>query len=286
MTDAPVLRRRRLGATDLMVAELGLGAMDTPTVAEGEETLHLALDLGIDFIDTARLYQGSEYLIGQVVRARGGDRGVSLASKTISRDRDGAQYEVDRSLGVLGVDRIEMYQLHDVSSLQAWDAVMREGGALEGLQIARARGLISHIGMSSHSPKVLEKAITCGEFETVMLEYSAFYREAEPLMALARARDVGIIVMRPLGGSGRTSSIRTQMKAAGQDVYLTPSMLLRYVLSNPDVSVAIPGVRYPDRVRENVALALDYEPMDEPEKRECERQAALLYGPNPTDSGR
>ncbi len=154
-----------------------------------------------------------------------------------------------------------------------------------------ARGLLvtdlaSNAPSSWYSLKVLEKAITCGEFETVMLEYSAFYREAEPLMALARARDVGIIVMRPLGGSGRTSSIRTQMKAAGQDVYLTPSMLLRYVLSNPDVSVAIPGVRYPDRVRENVALALDYEPMDEPEKRECERQAALLYGPNPTDSGR
>ena len=285
MTDAPELRRRRLGATGLMVAELGLGAMDTPTVKEGAETLHLALDLGIDFIDTARIYQGSEYLIGQVVRTRGGDRGFSVASKTISRDRDGAQYEVDRSLGVLGVDHIKLYQLHDVSSLQAWDAVMRDGGALEGLQIARARGLISHIGVSSHSLGVVEKAITCGEFETVMMEYSAFYREMEGLIALARARGVGTIVMRPLGGSGRMSSVRTRMKAPGQDGYLTPTMLLRYVLSNPDVSVAIPGVRYPDRVRENVATSLAYEPLDESEKRECERQAALLYGSSPSAPG-
>lgn len=284
MTDAPGLRRRRLGATGLMVAELGLGAMDTPTVKEGEETLHLALDLGIDFIDTARIYQGSEYLIGQVVRARGGDRGFSVASKTISRDRDGAQYEVDRSLGVMGIDRIELYQLHDVSSLQSWDAVMRDGGALEGLQIARARGLVSHIGVSSHNLEVLEKAITCGEFETVMLEYSAFYRETEGLISLAKARDVGTIVMRPMGGSGRMSSIRTRMKASDDEAYLTPTMLLRYVLSNPDVSVAIPGVRYPDRVRENVALALGYEPLDESEKRECERLAELLYGPGPSAS--
>jgi len=66
------LKKRRLGRTSLMVTELGLGAMDTPQVKEGEETLHLALDMGINFIDTARQYQDSEYLIGKVIRSRGG----------------------------------------------------------------------------------------------------------------------------------------------------------------------------------------------------------------------
>ena len=258
-----------------MVTELGLGAMDTPQVPEGEETLQVALDLGVDFIDTAREYQGSEHLIGQVIRARGGKK-FRISTKTMRRDRDGSQHDVDRSLGLLGTDSIDLYQLHDVSSPESWDAVMRDDGALVGLKIARERGLIGHIGISSHSLDILEKAITCGEFETVMLEYSAFFPQTEGLIALARESDVGVIVMRPLGGSGRMSSVRTQMRATDQKVFPTPTILLQYVLSNSDIAVAIPGTRYPSRIWENVDLALNYEPLDETEKRACERGASLL----------
>jgi predicted aldo/keto reductase-like oxidoreductase len=83
--------------------------------------------------------------------------------------------------------------------------------------------------------------------------------------------------MRPLGGSGRMSSIRTQMQAGEREVFLTPAMLLRYVLSNPNISVAIPGVRYPSRVSENVELAGSYEPLSESEKRRCEEEAQSLF---------
>lgn len=266
------LRKRRLGKTNLMVTELGLGAMDTPTSAEGEATVRAALESGVNFIDTAREYKDSEYLIGQVIRTRRG-KDFYVATKTFSRTRDGSQRDVDRSLKMLGVDRIDLYQLHDVSSTEAWQQVIQEGGALEGLKIAQARGLVDHIGVSSHSLEVLEKAIVCGEFEAVMLEYSAFYRETEGLIALAKEHDVGVIVMRPLGGSGRTSSIRTKMKSSGQVTDLQPAMLLRYVLSHPGISVAIPGARFPSRVVENVRLASSYEPFDEPQKRDCEEKA-------------
>ncbi len=271
----PPLRLRRLGRTNLLVSELGLGAMDTPQSDQGEETLHLALDLGINFIDTARIYQGSEYLIGKVIRARE-DKSFHIASKTISRTRDGAQYDIDRSLWILGLDSITLYQLDDVSTPEDWQAVMGEEGALAGLQAARGRGLIGHIGMSSHNLEVLEKAIACGEFDAVMLEYSAFFRETERLIALAKERDVGVIVMRPLGGSGRMSFLRTKM-ASESEATLTPAKLLTYVLSNLGISVAIVGVRYPSRVRENVETASTYTPLDEAEKREVEREAELLF---------
>ena len=121
------IQRRRLGRTGIEVAELGLGAMDTPTSDEGEETLSLALDLGVDFIDSAREYEGSEFLLGQVIRARGG-KDFTVGTKTFSRTRDGAQRDVDKSLSMLGVDRIDLYQLHDISTPGAWDEVMGEGG--------------------------------------------------------------------------------------------------------------------------------------------------------------
>ena len=269
------LKQRRMGRTGLMVTELGLGAMDIPQVLEGQETLHLALDMGINFVDTAREYQGSEYLIGQVIRERE-TRGLHIATKTFSRSSDGAQYDVDRSLRVLDVERIDLYQLHDVSTMEAWAEVTAEGGALEGLKIAKVRGLVGHIGISSHRLEVLEKAITSGEFETVMLEYSVFYPVTEELIGLAHERDVGVIVMRPLGGSGRTSAIRTKIRTSDEPVYLTPTMLLRYVLSNPNISVAIPGARYPSRIRENVELALTFESLDASQKRRCEEEAELL----------
>ena len=168
------LKKRRLGRTGLMVTELGLGAMDTPQSAEGADTLQTALDLGINFIDTAREYEGSEYLIGQVIRDRGA-KDFFVGTKTFQQTRDGCQHDVDRSLRMLGVDAIDLYQLHDVSSQAAWDQVMGEGGALEGLQIAKIRGLVKFIGVSSHNLDVLELAINCGEFDTVMIEYSAFF---------------------------------------------------------------------------------------------------------------
>jgi aryl-alcohol dehydrogenase-like predicted oxidoreductase len=269
------LQQRRLGRTGLMVAELGLGAMDTPGSPERIETIEAALDLGIEFIDTAREYAGSEALLGEVIRARGG-KDFFVASKTFSRSIHGSQWDVDNSLRVLGVEQIDLYQLHDVTTPEAWREVMQEDGALEGLKVAQYRGLIRHIGVSTHSLDVAREIILSGEFDTVMLEYSAFYPDSAPLIELAAEQDVGVIVMRPLGGSGRTSTMRGNI-AAGYDGILTPANLLRYVLSNPGVSVAIPGASYPSRIHENVATVSDYEPMDAAERRALEEAAAALY---------
>jgi len=269
------LRERPLGKSGLMVTELGLGAMDTPHSKEGPATIEAAIDLGITFIDTAREYEGSEYLLGHVLRDRGVE-GVHISSKTFRRTADGAQWDVDRSLRVLGLARIAHYQLHDVSTREAWDEVMAENGALAGLQTARYRGLVESIGISSHDLEVVRLAIESGAFDAVMVEYSAFYSASAPLIELAVERGIGVIVMRPLGGSGRTSVMRGRI-ADGYQGPLTPANLLRHVLSNPGVSVAIPGARQPSRVRENVETALTYEPMTHAEQKDLEAEAARLY---------
>lgn len=269
------LPRRRLGRTGLLVGAVGLGAMDTPNSPQATETVETALELGIDFIDTAREYAGSEFLLGQVVRARGA-ASVHFASKTFSQTINGSQRDIDRSVSTLGVDRIDLYQLHDVSTLEAWARVHREDGALAGLQAMQERGLIGYIGISTHSMEVLERVVDSDAFDTVMVEYSAFYPQTARLIEWAHARDIGVIVMRPLGGSGRTSEMRGRVEA-GQESVLTPRNLLRYVLSNPAVSTAIPGARYPSRVVENVATASAFEPLTEEEREALEAAAAALY---------
>ncbi len=250
--------------------------MDTPHSDEAAETLTTALDLGINVVDTAREYEGSEFLIGQVVRAHGG-ADFHIASKTFSHGLDGSQRDIDRSLSILGVPRMTLYQLHDISTAQAWVEVMdEESGALAGLKVAQYRGLIDHIGVSCHNLEVARLAIDSGEFDTVMLEYSAFFPGSAELIERAHQQDIGVIVMRPLGGSGRTSEMRGRI-SRGEDGPLTPASLLRYVLSHPGVSVAIPGARHPSRIRENVATASAYEPMEADERRALEVAAAQLY---------
>lgn len=285
MTDAPAPRipRRRLGRTGLEVTALGLGAMDTPHSEESHATVEAALDGGITFIDTARDYEGSEFLLGEVIRARGGlPQGVHLESKTFSHTAAGAQRDVDRGLSFLGVDQISVYQLHDISTQEAWDEVRGkngkdgEGGALEGLKVAQYRGLIGHIGVSCHNTALLADLITSGEFDVVMLEYSAFFTETAPMIDLAVANDVGVVVMRPLGGSGRTSVMRGQIEDGSAGI-LTPANLLRYVLSNPGVSVAIPGARHPSRIHANITTVTTAPPMAEDERRALEEAAARLY---------
>ncbi|MFN8507794.1 MAG: aldo/keto reductase [Dehalococcoidia bacterium] len=271
---API-RTRPLGSTGIDVPELGLGAMDTPTSTERVVTITAALDAGIRFIDTARDYAGSEFLIGEVLRERGHD-GLVLASNTFARTASGAQWDVDRSLRAMGVPAIALYQLHDVRTPADWEAAMAEGGALEGLQVARYRGLVGHIGISTHTLDIAREAILSGEFATIMLEYSAFYPDSAPLIELAGERGVGVIAMRPVGGSGRTSIMRQTIERGAAGI-LTPANLLRYVLSNPAVSVAIPGARYPSRVFENAATVRAFEPMSESERRALESAAAAFY---------
>ena len=267
--------KRRLGRTNLQVTELGFGAMDTPQVPEGKDALLSAINLGVNFIDTARIYDGSEFLIGQILSSFNRED-LIIASKTINRTRDGAQHDVDRSLSLMNLNQIDLYQLDDVA-MEDWDLILQENGALEGLKIAKYRGLINHIGISSHDLSLIDIAIESKLFDTVMIEYSAFYSETYNLTKKAYQNDIGVIAMRPFGGSGRMTSLRTVMERNSLLDNITPSNLLEFVLSNSNIAVSIVGTRYPDRVKSNVETVLHYKHLNNSEKEKCKQAAGKLF---------
>jgi aryl-alcohol dehydrogenase-like predicted oxidoreductase len=256
------LRTRLLGRTGLLVSELGFGAANVAGSPEGRQALARAFALGINFIETGRLYRGSEYMIGQALSELP-DRGASVhvASKTIGRTRDAALRDLERSLSHLGLPKVDVYQLCDVGP-NDWEQVMGTGGALEGLREAQKRGLVRFVGISSHSHQVLRWAIESREFDTVQLKYSVFNLRHEDLIRLAHERDIGVIVMKPLGGFGMAGAL----KNSPYRDRLSAKTLLRYVLSNPAVSVVIPGMRFAWEVEENFTLAASYKPMAPAEK--------------------
>jgi aryl-alcohol dehydrogenase-like predicted oxidoreductase len=251
------LRTRRLGRTDLLVAELGFGAASVADVPDGEQTLLKAFSLGINFVETGRCYRGSEYLIGRALHRLGQNPGsVHVASKTLKRSRDGALSALERSLNHLGLPKVDIYQLNSVDD-EAWEQVMAKGGALEGLKEARKSGLVDYIGISSHTVEILQRAIESQEFDTIQTKYSAFNTAGEALIRLAQERDIGVIAMKPLGGFGMLGWLKSSPHAR----FLNARTLLRYALSNQYLSVVIPGMRFSWEAEQNVAVATSHDRM-------------------------
>lgn len=140
------MQKRRLGRTELLVSQIGFGGIpiERITIKEAITVIKYAVNKGINFIDTGRRYSDSERKIGLSLKEIDGE--VYLASKSPARTAGDVLEDLNISLKELGVRKINLYQLHNVSTEEDYEKVMNIGGALEGLQKAQEEGLIDHIG--------------------------------------------------------------------------------------------------------------------------------------------
>lgn len=297
---------RRLGKTGFDIGEVGFGTWalggDWGEVPEAGalDTLRAALDAGVTFLDTADVYGDgrSERLIRQVVEERGRPAGLVIATKAGRRLEphvaSGYAYPqlasfVARSLDNLGVDAIDLLQLHCPPT-----DVYRADTAFEALDRLKEEGLVRHYGVSVETVEEAELALEHEGVATVQIIYNMFrLKPAERFFALARGRDVGIIVRVPLA-SGLLSGSMTRQRSFAPDDHrafnrhgeafdvgetfsgvdfetglaaaeelsaLVPEghtlaqLALRWILMHPAVSVVIPGARRVEQVRANVAAS-------------------------------
>jgi len=270
---------RRLGKTELEVTPISFGAIKLPGISEDEAAacLNRALDLGINFIDTARNYRDSEHKIGLGVGHRRDE--FYLATKTGARDYDGAMEDLATSLDQLKMDYIDIWQLHTVSNEENWQKVMSPGGALEAARKAEDEGVVGHVSITIHrAHDVMRRAIACGEFETIMLCYNPLDSEdVEKILPLAREADMGTIIMKALsGGQIAYPEEEEQAGLGGPNALVAGS--LRWVLSDPNVDVVIPGMQTVEEVEENAALMMPFEPLSDDEREELLRRLADFGG--------
>ncbi len=254
------MRTTVLGKTGLEVSGVGFGGIPIQRVSEEEavRAIHRALDLGVNFIDTASGYGDSQKKIGAALKGR--SERVVLASKSGHREKEGILRDVDRSRSELGVDTVDLYQLHGVSSKAKWDAVRSPGGALEGLVEAREKGWIGHIGFSSHSLDMSLALVKEPLFETIQFPFNLVTSEpAEELIPMSRKLVLGFIVMKPLCG--------------GQ--YDDAELAFKYLNGFPDL-VAIPGIEKPEEIDEIVGVVDSGEVLDGPDKERAEEVAREL----------
>lgn len=238
-----------LGKTGLRISRVGFGGIPIQRITEEACTalFDAVIDAGINYIDTARAYTVSEQYLGKALKGRR-DRFV-LATKSMARTKEAMAADIETSLQNLQTDYIDLYQIHNPNDAQL-DIVLAPGGAMEALLEAKAAGKIGHIGLTAHSLGVFERALGLDEIETVMFPYSLVERQGEGLIALAKEKNVGFIAMKPLAGG------------AIEDATLA----MRYIVSNPDVTVVIPGMYCEEEVAQNVAAAENTAPLTEDEQ--------------------
>lgn len=280
------MEKRHLGKTDMTVSVLGFGGSEIGYENVPQDTvgklLNSALDAGLNVIDTAECYHGSEEAIGRAVGHRrdefylftkcghpdGYDQPANWSAESILDS-------IERSLRRLKTDRLDLVQLHSCS-----EATLRKGEAIAALQTARERGYTRYIGYSGDS-KAARYAVESSAFDTLQTSINIADQEAIDLtVPLAREKQMGVIAKRPIANAawkiGRkpvSSYHEEYWRRLGKlkydflqspDLKTSVALALRFTLSIPGVHTAIVGTTKPERWEENASL-LEAGPLGEEE---------------------
>ena len=234
---------RTLGRTGLKITMVSFGAMLTPE----PEVIRLAIKQGVNYIDTARKYMGgkNEETVGKAIK--GMRDKVYLASKTLpeSKTKTEITRDVEASLKALGTDHIDVIQLHSLTSRER--IFLDE--TREALSQLKKQGKVRFCGVTTHKNETEVLNALAGDpehfFDTCLVKYN-FKSDAEVSAAIERAAatGVGIIAMKTqMGGYDTTGLGITPHQAA-----------LKWVLQNPRITAAIPGMKDLTHLREDIAV--------------------------------
>lgn len=259
--------RRALGRTGVQVTLFGFGGEGVlrtyDRMREAVPVIRRALDLGVNYFDTAPAYSQSQDYYGAALGERRKD--IFLASKTHDRSYDGSMRLLEDSLKRIRTDHLDLWQLHDLRDPQDLTEIFDEKrGAIRALEEARSQGLVRYLGITGHSdPSILAQALNRYPFDTALVALNAADRRRrsfiEGVLPAAREKGVGVIGMKVLA------------RGAILDAGLSLQEAFSYVLSLP-VSTVIIGCSSPREVEENVAAVkafseLSGESMNALEKR-------------------
>ena len=278
---------RNLGRTGYRVGILSLGGQATLEIpgkeAQSEAILHRAIDLGVNYIDSAAGYgQGtSEKNIGPVLKTR--RKEVFVTSKTADRTYDGSMRLLDSTLKNMQTDHLNLWQIHNLQTKAQLEQIFAPDGAMKALEKAKSEGMAMFLGVTGHfEPNVLLAAIDRFPFDTILMAINAADRHylsfQEHLLPTALAKHMGTISMK-VATRGRMLSTWTPPPTEQQPANMRTALpgaitieeALAYNLSLP-VSTTIIGVDTVEQIEKNVALASKFTPLSEAEIKAIEKR--------------
>jgi aryl-alcohol dehydrogenase-like predicted oxidoreductase len=262
--------KRTLGKTGIDVTILGLGGEGVLRTygyeKEAYALINRALDLGIDYCESARAYSGSESYYGKALKER--RKEIFLTSKSHARDKRGALNHLKETLRNMGTDHLDLWQAHDVRTEEDIEEIFGPGGAIEAFAEAKEKGMTRFIGVTGHlDPFIIRKCIELFDFDTVLLpvnpgepEHKSFLEHVVPL---ARQKHMGIIGMK----------VYFRGLAERLPGYTSMEPFLRFALSQPISNVVI-GCDDIAQLEENAKFAGAFKPMTDKEQGKLIRDIA------------
>jgi aryl-alcohol dehydrogenase-like predicted oxidoreductase len=244
---------RPFGSTGFQCSILGLGG-ESALYHRSDAAVQIimrALELGVNYFDTAPLYRDSELNYGEVTPyAR--DR-MFLATKIDKRDRDGAWRQFEQSLRRLRTDHVDLLQIHHLDEHDEVDAILRPDGAVKMAEEARAQGLVRYIGITGHTdPEVLLRALLGHRFDSILLALNPadVHRLSfqDRLLPYADRAGIGIAAMKVFGRGAVFPALGSAENALG------------YVLTLP-VDVAVVGIDNVAQLERNAEVVSAFRPL-------------------------
>jgi aryl-alcohol dehydrogenase-like predicted oxidoreductase len=257
--NAPLIRTRPFGTTGQRVNLVGLGGEGIlrtfGKTKDAQGVIWEAIRQGIGYFDSARVYAGSEGYYGTIwtnhpeIRKR-----IFQTSKSASRDRGGALADLEQTLSTMGVERLDLWQIHDLRTEEELEVIAAPGGALEAFLEAKASGKTRFIGVTGHhDPDILTRAVREWPVDAVMMPVNPVEGVLGGFLdsTLPRAKEKGLAII--------------GMKVLGASHYLypelgaTPERLIRFALSQ-EITLAIVGCSTPQHVQRLARIGREFEP--------------------------
>lgn len=271
------MKYRRIGKTSLKVSEISFGCMSLDvTSKDSESLLRSAVDHGINFFDTADLYDKgeNERVVGKALQSVRNQ--VIIATKVGNQWReDGSGWDwnptktyilkaVEDSLRRLNTDYIDLYQLHGGTIEDPIDET------IEAFELLKEQGKIRAYGISSIRPNVIREWVSKSNMSSVMMQYSLLDRRPEEAMLeLLGTHDISVITRGTLAKGllvdkpaksylNYTESQVAELQAKLQDTGNELSLAIQYVLANQTVSSAVLGMRTLNQL-ESILMVVELE---------------------------
>lgn len=287
------MNKRQLGSSDLYVSEISLGCMSLSTDhGKARDIIDRALDSGINYLDTADLYNfgENEKIVGEAVKGRRDE--VLIGSKVgnnFTPGQEGWTWDpskkhikegVKDSLHRLGIDYIDLYQLHGGTIDDPIDE------SIEAFEELKGEGLIREYGISSIRPNVIKEYVKKSNIVSVMMQYNALDRRPEEeVLEMLSDNDISVLARGPLAKGMLSSDGPQKAKTKAEDGFLDYSqeevltiskkwqdytnkersaeaLALQYVLHNPTVTTAVFGASSIKQLEDNLRY-LEADPLSE-----------------------
>lgn len=274
------LPKREIPSSGETIPILGMGTWITFNIGDNPEALTLRVEVlrrllagGGGMVDSSPMYGTAEAVIGRCLARLGSSAGLFATTKVWTSSESEGRAQIDDSFRLWGVDRFDLFQVHNLLGLETQLATLRA---------AREAGRIRYIGITtSHGRRHddMAAAMRRERLDFIQFTYNPLDREAESrLLPLARDQGVGVIVNRPFRRGGLIDLTRGKPLpgfAAELGAKSWAQLILKFALSHPAVTVAIPATANPDHMTENLDAARGPLPNADLRDRITDAMAAL-----------